>query len=142
VPSPDVTAVLDRLAERGMRRTSPRQAILEALFAWKGHVTAEELSTHVQRRFPSVNASTVYRTLEVLEEMDIVDHAHLGHGPAVYHLADREHQHLVCENCARVEDVPLAKIRPLLRMLEGEFNFSVTHRHFAIVGLCGACRST
>ena len=139
-PPAEVVAILDRLAARGLRRTSARQAILEALFASEGHVTAEALSVAVRHRFPSVNASTVYRTLEVLADMGIVDHTHLGHGPAIYHRSDRDHQHLVCERCARVEDVPLAMIRPLLRALEGEFNFRVAHRHFAIVGVCGTCR--
>lgn len=125
-----------------MRRTAPRQAILEALLGWSGHITAEDLTAQVQRRFPSVNTSTVYRTLEVLEDLGIVDHVHLGHGPAVYHLADHEHQHLVCERCNKVEDLPLGKMQPFMRMLDGEFGFEVSDRHFAIVGRCKACRST
>lgn len=139
---PRVGEILDRLAAQGMRRTAPRQAILEALLATQGHITADELIAQVQQRFPSVNASTIYRTLEVLETLGVVDHVHLGHGPAVYHVADREHQHLVCERCSRIEDLPLAKMRPFIGMLQGEFGFSLAHRHFALVGLCRACRGT
>jgi Fe2+ or Zn2+ uptake regulation protein len=69
-----------------------------------------------------------------------VDHVHLGHGRAIYHLADDDHQHLVCERCEGVEELPVAKLRPLLRTLERDFGFEVDRRHFAIVGLCRGCR--
>jgi Fe2+ or Zn2+ uptake regulation protein len=124
-----------------MRRTAARQAILEALFATGGHVTAEDLAARVQRRFPTVDVSTVYRTLDVLEELDVVDHVHLAHGPAIYHLADDDHQHLVCESCGEVQELPAERLRPFLEMLRGEFGFEVPRRHFAIVGLCEACRA-
>jgi Fe2+ or Zn2+ uptake regulation protein len=134
-----VTETLALLAERGMRRTAARQAVIEALFAADGHVTAEDLAARVQRRFPSVDVSTIYRTLDVLEELEIVDHVHLAHGPAVYHLAEDDHQHLVCEACGRIEELPPERLRPFLTMLKGEFGFEVPRRHFAIVGLCASC---
>ena len=104
------------------------------------HITAEDIAAAVQGRFPSVNLSTVYRTLETLEDAGVVDHVHLGHGRAIYHLADDDHQHLVCERCEGVEELPVAKLRPLLRTLERDFGFEVDRRHFAIVGLCRGCR--
>ncbi|MGH9034134.1 MAG: Fur family transcriptional regulator, partial [Acidimicrobiia bacterium] len=103
-------------------------------------LTAEQIADTVQARFPSVNLSTVYRTLEALEELRVVDHVHLGHGRAVYHLADHSHQHLFCEHCERVEEVPVAKLRPLFGMLEREYGFELDRRHFAIVGRCRSCR--
>lgn len=134
-----VSAVLDQLSERGMRRTAARQAILEVLFSTSGHLTAEDLAARVQRRFPSVDVSTVYRTLDVLESLEIVDHVHLAHGPAVYHLAEDDHQHLVCERCGNVEELPAERLRSFARMLREDFGFHVDRRHFAIVGLCRAC---
>lgn len=134
-----VTETLALLAERGMRRTAARQAILEALFAAGGHVTADDLASLVQKRFPSVDVSTVYRTIDVLEELGVVDHVHLAHSPAVYHLAEDDHQHLVCEHCGRIEELPAERLRPFLRMLKGEFGFEVPRRHFAIVGICASC---
>ena len=134
-----VTAVLDQLSERGMRRTAARQAILEVLFSTSGHLTAEDLAARVQRRFPSVDVSTVYRTLDVLESLEIVDHVHLAHGPAIYHLAEDDHQHLVCERCGSVEELPTDRLRSFARMLREDFGFHVHRRHFAIVGLCSTC---
>jgi Fur family ferric uptake transcriptional regulator len=135
-----VADVLGQLARRGMRRTAARQAILEALYASNGHISADDLATDVQRRFPTVNVSTIYRTLEVLQELEIIDHVHLAHGPAVFHLAEHDHQHLVCERCSRVQEVPSDKMLPFLKMLEGEFGFELDRRHFALVGLCETCQ--
>ena len=102
-------------------------------------MTAEQIAAAVQARFPSVNLSTVYRTLEALEELRVVDHVHLGHGRAVYHLTDETHQHLFCERCERVQELPVAKLRPLFGMLDKEFGFQLDRRHFALVGTCSDC---
>jgi Fe2+ or Zn2+ uptake regulation protein len=136
-----VETILDRLSAAGRRRSAPRQAIVEMLVRAKGHVTADELAEDVQRRFESVNISTVYRTLDTLEDLGIVDHVHLGHGRAIYHLADDDHQHLVCESCEAVEEIPLDKLRPLFRTIERDHGFEVDRRHFAIVGRCRRCRT-
>src|SRR5579863_10459474 len=105
-----VGEILDLLAARGMRRTSARQSILEALLGSENHVTAEGIATEVNRRFPSVDVSTVYRTLDTLEQLGVIDHTHLSHGPAIFHLAEDDHQHLVCERCGRVDEVPPDKL--------------------------------
>lgn len=104
------------------------------------HITADEVARRVQRRFPSVNISTVYRTLDALEEIGVIDHVHLGHGRAIYHLADEVHQHLVCERCECVEELPASKLRTFLGMLERDFGFDVDRSHFAILGVCRSCR--
>ena len=128
------------LSQEGRRRTAPRQAIVECLLAAPGHVTADEVAADVQKRFPSVNISTVYRTLDTLEELGVIDHVHLGHGRAIYHLADEDHQHLVCERCESVEELPATKLRSLMRTIERDHGFEVDRRHFAIVGVCRDCR--
>jgi Fe2+ or Zn2+ uptake regulation protein len=137
---PTVEEIVERLAAAGRRRTAARYAIVQMLVDAKGHVTADELAADVQARFPSVNISTIYRTLDTLEDLGIVDHVHLGHGRAVYHLADSDHQHLYCERCERVEELPAAKLRSLVSALEREYGFEVDQRHFAIVGVCRRCR--
>ncbi len=139
-PPEDVERIVDVLAAHGGRRTAARHAIVEALLASGSHVTADEIAGRVQRRLPSVSLSTVYRTLEALEEVGVIDHVHLGHGRAIYHLADEDHQHLVCERCERVEELPAARLRSFLRMLDRDYGFRVDRRHFAIVGVCRACR--
>src|SRR6478735_2574656 len=70
------------------------------------HPTAEQLTATVQSRFPDVAESTVYRFLDDLKQLGVIDHVHLGHGPAVYHFAEDTHHHLVCQRCHRVIEVP------------------------------------
>ncbi len=114
---------------------------MEVVVGADGHLTAEQIASAVQSRFPSVNLSTVYRTLEALEELRVVDHVHLGHGRAIYHLTDEAHQHLFCERCERVEELPISRLQPLFGMLDKDHGFELDRRHFALVGLCRECRS-
>jgi Fe2+ or Zn2+ uptake regulation protein len=132
--------IVERLAQAGGRRTASRQAIVEVIVEAGSHLTADEIVDRVHARFPSVNLSTVYRTLDALTDLGIVDHVHFGHGRAVYHRTDEAHQHLVCEECGAVEELPIARLRTFLEMLDRDFGFEVDRRHFAIVGRCGACR--
>lgn len=132
--------IMSRLVAAGGRRTAARQAIIEILLGEHGHLSADELAARVQARLPAVTLSTVYRTLAVLEEVGVVDHTHLGHGRAVYHLADEGHEHLYCERCGAVVELPPRKLDTVARMLKRDFDFEINRRHFAIGGVCAACR--
>ena len=84
------------LRERGLRLTPQRQLILEAVHEL-GHATPEQVHTTVRERVAGVNITTVYRTLELLEELGLVNHTHLSHGSPTYHAAgEDQHVHLVC----------------------------------------------
>ena len=131
--------VISLLRANGGRVTSPRRAILQALIDHAEHPTAEQLTADVQAGQPDVHESTVYRFLDELERLGVVDHVHLGHGPAVYHLADEVHQHLVCEGCGTVVEVSPKVFRPLERTLRRDFGFTVSSGHFAFSGRCRAC---
>jgi Fe2+ or Zn2+ uptake regulation protein len=132
--------ILDQLTAQGGRRTVARQAIIEAIVESGTHLTADDIARRVQQRFPSVNISTVYRTLDSLEAIGVIDHVHLGHGRAIYHLTDEVHQHLVCERCERVLELPASKLGGFISMLDRDFGFEVDSGHFAIVGTCRSCR--
>ncbi|MGH9069410.1 MAG: Fur family transcriptional regulator [Acidimicrobiales bacterium] len=127
------------LRTQGGRVTTARRAVIGALVGARGHVTAEDLADRVQAAHPDVHLSTVYRTLDALEHMGIVDHTHLGHGRAVYHLADDPHQHLVCEVCGKVVEVPDATFAELAGQLEAGYGFAIRPSHFAVLGRCAAC---
>ncbi|MBW3537026.1 MAG: transcriptional repressor [Actinobacteria bacterium] len=135
-----VEGMLAELRSRGMRITPARRAIATALLA-RSHHTADSLVAAVRRRHPDVAPSTVYRFLEALEEIGLVRHSHLGHGPAVYHLADERHGHLVCESCGGVTEVPEAAFSGLRRKLRDLERFELAPGHFAVTGLCGTCQS-
>ena len=131
--------ILALLRARGGRVTTGRRAILEAFLGIGGHVTAESLTARVQVDQPDVHESTVYRFLDELERLGVVDHVHLGHGPAVYHLASDAHHHLVCDRCGTVVEVPEEVFANLRSSLQEGFGFSLHPRHFAVTGRCGAC---
>jgi Fe2+ or Zn2+ uptake regulation protein len=131
--------ILALLRARGGRITTSRRAILEAFLGVGGHVTAEALTARVQVGQPDVHESTVYRFLDELERLGVVDHVHLGHGPAVYHLASDAHHHLVCDGCGTVTEVPDEVFADLRARLEAEFGFALQPRHFAVTGHCRSC---
>jgi Fe2+ or Zn2+ uptake regulation protein len=128
------------LRETGGRLTVARRALLDALLEAKTHVTADDLAATVQDRHPEVHRSTIYRTLDALERAGVVDHVHLGHGRAVYHLADDPHQHLVCESCGGVVEVPDRLFDELAAKLRRSYGFVIRPNHFAVLGRCRACR--
>ncbi|MFG2085020.1 MULTISPECIES: Fur family transcriptional regulator [unclassified Spirillospora] len=132
----------EELRAKGYRVTPQRQLVLEAVTSLE-HGTPEEICTEVQRTAGGVNISTVYRTLELLEELGLVKHAHLGHGPPNYHLAaEAEHIHLVCRGCHNVEDVDPRAASGLADVLERDFGFETDVHHLTVYGRCKDCRAT
>ena len=134
-----VEAVLDLLRARGGRVTTSRRVLVTALFGGEDHRTAEALARAVQEVAPDVHLSTIYRNLEELEALGVVVHAHLGHGPATYHLASEIHGHLVCEVCDATIEVPLAVFAALEAEARRRYGFVIDPRHFAVLGRCSSC---
>lgn len=134
-----LAALLAALRVDGGRLTAARRAVAEALVDADHHVTADELIALVQASNPRVNRSTVYRTLEALERQGAVEHVHLGHGRAEFHLAGGHHQHLACEVCGRVSEVPDDVFAPLVATLTAEYAFVLQPDHFALLGRCSRC---
>lgn len=125
---------------KGGRMTTARRALLDAVARFEGHPTAEQLLAAVRQARPEVDGSTIYRNLAQLEELGVLVHVHLAHGPAVYHLADDDHAHIVCAGCRVVAEVPAEVIQAVRTAFSGG-EFGLTWQHFAWTGLCSACRS-
>jgi Fur family ferric uptake transcriptional regulator len=134
-----VEGVLDLVRKQGGRITSSRRLLLRALFDDKGHHTAEDLAAVVQRQAPDIHLSTIYRNLDELERLGVIVHAHLGHGPATYHLASSAHGHFVCESCGRMIEAPDALFRGLAEEAKVRFGFIIDPHHFAMLGHCADC---
>ena len=133
---PDLPATL---RARGYRITPQRQLVLDAVTVLE-HGTPDEICAEVQRTAQGVNLSTVYRTLELLEELGLVTHTHLGHGAPTYHVAgDSDHLHLVCRDCGAVIETDVALADSLVGMLAERDGFETDVRHFAIYGRCQGC---
>jgi Fe2+ or Zn2+ uptake regulation protein len=136
VPSARKEEILAEVRARGGRVTTARRALVSALVEARTHVSADDLAALVQAAHPDVHRSTIYRTLEALEHLGVVDHVHLGHGRAMYHLADEPHHHLVCEVCGRVIEVPDGLFDELGSTLRARYGFSMRPHHFAVLGRC------
>ncbi|MGH9227084.1 MAG: Fur family transcriptional regulator [Acidimicrobiales bacterium] len=134
-----LSLILTTLGQEGRRITAGRRAVVEALVAATGHMSADDLAAAVRRSSPGVHRATVYRTLEALETAGLVEHVHLGHGRSVYHLADDIHQHLVCEVCGSVEEAPSDLLSAVAGRLQDERGFVMRPYHFAVLGRCHAC---
>lgn len=144
MPRPVVTvaqALQGALREQGLRMTPQRQIIAEAIASLEGPITAERVHRHVARQFPDVHPTTVYRTLETLEELGLLRHTHIHGGVAHYHLADHPvHQHLVCDGCGAEEEVDPVMLQPLASELRRRYGFAAVLGHTAIVGRCRKCQ--
>jgi Fur family transcriptional regulator, ferric uptake regulator len=128
------------LRERGLRLTPQRQLILEAAHEL-GHATPEQIHHAVRERAAGVNITTVYRTLELLEELGLVIHTHLSHGSPTYHPAgEDQHVHLVCRGCGSISEVDPAVLLPVTQRLQREQSFRVDVGHVSLFGLCGNCK--
>ncbi len=130
---------LAMLRKSGGRITPTRRAVIQILISESTHLSAEDLAKRLQRRLPEVHISTIYRTLDALEAVGVVDHVHLGHGRAIYHLSSDIHQHLVCEVCSSVIEVPESFFLALKGELQEAFGFTMRAHHFAVIGRCSQC---
>src|SRR5205085_2923605 len=108
----DVEAAVAAVRERGLRLSAPRRTVIEALFASAEPVSAEEIAGGLGGRLPKSDLTSVYRNLEVLEELGLVRHMHLGHAPGLYTLAGRtEQEYVVCERCSRHLALPAERLQ-------------------------------
>jgi Fur family ferric uptake transcriptional regulator len=130
----------EELRARGMRWTPQRRLLLGVLEQQDGHVTATELIARCRAADPATTPSTVYRTLDVLEEIGLVRHAHGVNGREEYHIRPRtEHGHLYCSGCGRSWQVEADEAAALAAALNEQRGFSLDLSHLTVVGRCATC---
>ncbi len=134
-----LASALDKIRARGGRVTRPRVAILEVLLSGPHHATVEDLEERVRAVAPDVHQATFYRTLASLEELGVVYHLHVDHGPSVWHIAAEEHEHLVCQGCGGITEVAAEEFDALRRTIATRYGFVLDTHHFVSQGLCRAC---
>jgi Fur family ferric uptake transcriptional regulator len=137
-PAMECRTVEDAVAQlraRGLRLSTARRLVLEALFDADGPVSAE----HVSRRL-RLDLSSVYRNLEMLETHGLVHHVHLGHGPGLYALRGHEDlEYLHCEHCGAVRALPPGELEPVRAYVRKRYGYEARFTHFPIVGTCPTC---
>lgn len=135
-----VNQLLRDLRRAGSRVTQPRRAVIEALVAAQGeHLTADDLAARVRESHPDVHRATVYRTLDTLQELGVIFHVHLGHGPSTFHVGERPHHHAVCVSCGAVVELPLDALDDVAARLRADAGWELEHQHFALSARCPRC---
>ena len=128
------------LQQRGLRWTPQRRQVINVLAESSGHVTGAEIVRRCRELDPATVPSTVYRTLDVLEELGLVRHGHGADGREEYHIRPADdHGHLHCAGCGRQWELADAELRPLVEQIEGTSGFSVDLSHTTLVGRCVDC---
>lgn len=132
--------LVEVLRSQGLRITTARRAVCSVVADHHDeHLTAAKILENVDSD-TKVDQSTVYRTLDALEESGLLVHSHLGHGPAVYHLAaEAAHQHIVCSRCGFTSAIPASSLDSWIESLRETTGFAVDPTHFAVTGLCEDC---
>lgn len=131
-------SLVTALRDAGMRVTRPRRMVCEVIARHHAeHLTAASIT---DRLSGAVDQSTVYRTLDALQEAGAVTHTHFGHGPLVYHLAgDEPHQHLVCDRCGRAVAFDPSVMDGVIAAIRAQTGFAVDTSHVALSGTCADC---
>lgn len=128
------------LQQKGHRLTLQRMLVIEALHNADRHISAEEIYRQLHSRHPYANISTVYRTLDLLKELDLVTEADFGDGCLRYHVAEKgHHHHLVCRSCGKTVDLEESALQALRDSLLNGYGFDADLRHLAISGKCSTC---
>jgi Fur family ferric uptake transcriptional regulator len=124
-----------------MRWTPQRRLLLSILADSDGHVTAAELVERCRSIDPNTTPSTVYRTLDLLEDLGLLRHCHGVDGREEFHVLPRtEHGHLFCSGCGRSWDIETDEATELVHRLDSTRDFAVDLSHLAVVGVCAECR--
>jgi Fe2+ or Zn2+ uptake regulation protein len=138
-----VEDALQTVRDHGLRASAARRLVLQALHAADGPMSAEQIADGIGGRVPRSDLTSVYRNLETFQQVGLVSHVHLGHGPGLYALnVDGEREWLTCERCGDFEAVEPARLDAARDAIESAFGYRASFAHFPIVGLCESCLSS
>ena len=132
---------LEVLKGKGLKLTPQRRLIVDVIHEAQAHLTVEEIIGCVQARMRGINKSTIYRTLELLEEAGCVYKSELGDHSIYHHAEEGHHHHLVCSQCRKTMDCDDDLFAPVKRTVGDKYDFRVDFKHVVMNGLCGECKS-
>jgi len=133
--------LIEELQQRGLRATPQRAIIFEAIEKLDGHITAEDIFEEVKQVNAYISLATVYRTLELLQELNLITPTNLGGSQTYFALKDHgSHHHLVCLNCGAIEEFADSVFDPIRVKLAEEYSFQVRTDHMSLFGICQHCQ--
>ena len=133
-------SLVKELRARGIRVTPQRAIIFEAIENLEGHITAEDIFQQVQQANPYISLATVYRTLELLQELRLVNQTNFGRSQAYFALKNHgPHHHLVCRDCGSIKEFEDELLEPVRARLKEQFGFQADTEHMSFFGICREC---
>ena len=137
--TPPIVTILDRA---GYRLTEPRRSLAALIASRDGHFTATELVTEARAGRLGVGRATIFRTLDVLEELGAVERLELPSGEHAYVMCEpAHHHHVICSGCGRTEEIVDAGLRAVVREVARRTGYRVDAHRLEFFGLCPACRA-
>jgi Fur family ferric uptake transcriptional regulator len=135
-------AVISALGDAGKRLTVARRAVAEAIGGQEGHFTAEDVLAASRARHRAVARATVFRSLELLVDLGLVERVDLPSGEHAYVACqpDAHHHHVVCSTCGRSVEVEELGLTPILARIEASSGFVIDSHRLELFGRCPACR--
>ncbi len=131
-------AILERMQSRGHRITPSRRRVVDAVLDSPAHFTVDD----VLRRAREVGRATVFRTMKLLLELDVVCRVRMEDGAVHYRLSARgHHHHLVCRSCGRVEDFATCDVSSIVGRLTRDTDYRIEGHWLEVYGRCGSCRA-
>jgi Fur family transcriptional regulator, ferric uptake regulator len=143
-PYPQVEEWLSRLQENGYRLTEPRRAVVEVIASSQQVINPLEVFGQARQRYPGLGLVTVYRTIEKLEELHLVQRVHQPSGCQGFVAAFSGHQHLlICQACGRVEffSGENEQMESWTASLEHESGYTIQEHWLQLFGLCASCQA-
>ncbi|MDI6618641.1 MAG: Fur family transcriptional regulator [Clostridiales bacterium] len=141
----DISSLKKTLKDKGYKLTPQRRAVLEIIIENEGkHLSTEDIYELVKKDCPEIGLATVYRTLQLLEEMNMIFKLNLDDGKNRYELShaseDHHHHHLICLKCGSVTEVEGDLLDALEKKVNEKYNFKVTNHILKFFGYCSKCR--
>jgi Fur family transcriptional regulator, ferric uptake regulator len=132
---------LKTLKQKGLKLTPQRRMIVEIIHGSHEHISAEDIIGSVQQRMPGVNKSTIYRTLDILEEAGCVYKSESNDRFIYHHAEEGHHHHLVCTRCGKTEECAEDLFDAVEYALQKNYRFAADFTHVVIHGLCSSCKN-
>ncbi len=129
-----------RLKDRGLKSTGQRDDIARVFFGIGQHISAERLYAEVKKINPHVGYATIYRTLRLLRECELVSERHFDDGQARYEVvSDKHHDHFICERCGKIIEFENEGLERLQETVARELKAVLTRHKMELYGICAEC---
>jgi Fur family ferric uptake transcriptional regulator len=141
----NIDDIKEKLKKKGYKLTTQRRAILDSIVSNQGnHLSSEEIYDIVKLKYPEIGLATVYRTLQLLEQINVISKVNFDDGCSRYELntnsKDHHHHHLICLGCGKVMEVKLDLLENLEHEIEKEGKFKIVDHNVKFFGYCSKCK--